>query len=293
MRLIETDIWELSYLDLTLRLFAALVLGGLVGIEREWKNHAAGFRTHILVCVGSAAIMLLSIYGFGEFANAYNVRMDPARLAAQVVSGVGFLGAGAIIRTGLSISGLTTAASLWVVAAIGLCAGAGFYYGAVLTTVLVIVSLYLLDKVENRMLGKRTNDQIKIKVVGVPGLIAKITDILEGRGLNIRSMAFETESGKNASETVHVLKIQFHKADPKRIREAFDTLLATEGFRRIETSDMPGNGATPGGKGTRLRSRHRVGQSFRSLSFPLNKPRRFYKLLKEENRTGKRVRIPI
>lgn len=103
----------------------AAVLGGLVGMEREWNNHAAGFRTHILVCLGAATIMLLSIYGFSQFVNEANVRMDPARLAAQVISGVGFLGAGAILRNGPVISGLTTAASVWVVAAIGLCVGAG------------------------------------------------------------------------------------------------------------------------------------------------------------------------
>lgn len=127
MKLIDAGLWNISYVDLSLRIVISLLLGGLIGLEREWHNHAAGFRTHILVCVGSTMIMLLSIYGFGDFSNEYNVRMDPARLAAQVVSGIGFLGAGAIIRNGSSISGLTTAASIWVVAAIGLCVGAGFF----------------------------------------------------------------------------------------------------------------------------------------------------------------------
>src|SRR5690554_5987686 len=98
MKVIETGLWEISYLDASLRILLSLVLGGLIGLEREWHNHAAGLRTHILVCVGATIIMLLSIYGFGDFAGEFNVRMDPARLAAQVVSGIGFLGAGAIIR---------------------------------------------------------------------------------------------------------------------------------------------------------------------------------------------------
>src|SRR5690606_39922495 len=110
----------------------------------------AGFRTHILVCLGSALIMLISIYGVSDFIKEENVRADPARLAAQVVSGIGFLGAGTILRHGLTVSGLTTAASLWVVAGIGLAVGAGYMFGAVLTTILTLVSLELLNRMERR-----------------------------------------------------------------------------------------------------------------------------------------------
>lgn len=102
------SVWEITHLELALRMILAVVLGGLIGIEREWSNHAAGFRTHILVCLGSATIMLLSSYGFSQFVNEGSVRMDPARLAAQVISGIGFLGAGAILRNGNMIKGLTT-----------------------------------------------------------------------------------------------------------------------------------------------------------------------------------------
>src|SRR5690606_33783196 len=94
------DIWQISYVNLTLRILISAILGGMIGLEREWNNHAACFRTHILVCLGSTSIMLLSIYGFSQFSMEENVRMDPARLAAQVVSGIGFLGAGAILRRG-------------------------------------------------------------------------------------------------------------------------------------------------------------------------------------------------
>jgi len=113
-----SDVWHIGYAEMTFRLVLALALGGLIGFEREWGGHPAGFRTHILVCLGSAVVMLLSEYGFSQFAAEPNVQMDPARLAAQVISGIGFLGAGTILRTGFTISGLTTAASLWVVAAI-------------------------------------------------------------------------------------------------------------------------------------------------------------------------------
>lgn len=92
-----------------------MLLGGLIGFERERSNHAAGLRTHILVCLGSTLIMLLSIYGFSDFVDEINVRIDPARLATAVITGIGFLGAGTILFTGKSITGLTTAASIWVV----------------------------------------------------------------------------------------------------------------------------------------------------------------------------------
>lgn len=138
--------WEMS-----LRIFISILLGGVIGMERELGSHAAGFRTHILVCLGASLVMMLSIYGFSAFVFEANVRMDPARLAAQVVSGIGFLGAGTILRTGRTVSGLTTAASLWVVAAIGLSVGAGFYYAAGLTTAAVLVSLFVLNKLEQRL----------------------------------------------------------------------------------------------------------------------------------------------
>jgi putative Mg2+ transporter-C (MgtC) family protein len=125
------------------RLAAAAVLGGAVGIERELREREAGLRTHLLVSSGSALFTIISAYGFNEFlvGNGSIVRTDPTRIAAQIVTGIGFLGAGAIIRDGLSVRGLTTAATLWVVAAIGMAAGAGYYTAAVTGTVLTVVAL--------------------------------------------------------------------------------------------------------------------------------------------------------
>lgn len=96
-------IWHISELDLMLRVFISAGLGGLIGLEREWSNHSAGLRTHILVCIGSTVIMLLSMYGFSGYIGDESVRMDLARLAAQVISGIGFLGAGAILRNGSTV----------------------------------------------------------------------------------------------------------------------------------------------------------------------------------------------
>jgi putative Mg2+ transporter-C (MgtC) family protein len=125
------------------RLGLAGILGGAIGVERELRDREAGIRTHLLVSLGSALFTLVSAYGFHEFLTSGDavVRADPTRIAAQIVTGIGFLGAGAIIREGLSVRGLTTAATLWVVAAIGMACGAGWYGPAVITTVFTVLAL--------------------------------------------------------------------------------------------------------------------------------------------------------
>lgn len=132
--------------QIVLRLFLATALGGIIGFEREKHNkRMAGFRTHILVSIGSALIMLISIYIFEIYAGKAPV--DPARIAAGVVTGIGFLGAGTIIRSGESVRGLTTAASLWTVSGIGLAVGCGFYTAGCATSIIAFATLYLLRKI--------------------------------------------------------------------------------------------------------------------------------------------------
>jgi putative Mg2+ transporter-C (MgtC) family protein len=116
--------------EVLLRLFVGAALGGAIGLERELRERQAGLRTHLVVSVGAALFTLVSAYGFTD----WGVRVDPTRIAAQIVTGIGFLGAGAIIRQGLSVRGLTTAATLWLVAAIGMAAGAGYWQGALIAT---------------------------------------------------------------------------------------------------------------------------------------------------------------
>ena len=133
----------LTWPEVLLRLALAAVFGAAIGVERELREREAGLRTHLLVSVGSALFTIVSAYGFREFLvhGGSVVRTDPSRIAAQIVTGIGFLGAGAIIRQGLSVRGLTTAATLWVVAAIGMASGAGYYTAAAITTGPVILSL--------------------------------------------------------------------------------------------------------------------------------------------------------
>jgi putative Mg2+ transporter-C (MgtC) family protein len=190
--LFDMDPWHIDTVHLTFRLLMAVVFGGLIGFERELSNSAAGLRTHILVCVGSTLVMLISIYGFSDFVNEPNVRIDPSRLAAQVITGVGFLGAGTILTTGNVIKGLTTAASVWVVASIGLAIGAGFYYPAAIAFVLVILSLWVLNKAEKRFINVKKQHIMKLEIVDHPGLLADLYSIISNNKAEISKMTAET-----------------------------------------------------------------------------------------------------
>ena len=141
--MIVATVPTLSWLDVLVRLALAGGLGAMIGFERELREREAGLRTHLLVGLGSGLFTIISAYGFHEFLTSGGavVRTDPTRIAAQIVTGIGFLGAGAIIRQGVSVRGLTTAATLWVAAAIGMASGAGYYSGAVLGTVLTLVAV--------------------------------------------------------------------------------------------------------------------------------------------------------
>ncbi len=139
---------ELSTTTVTLRLLLGFVAGAIIGFEREAHHQPAGLKTHILICVGSTLIMLLSLYVPQTYSNFGNA--DPGRIAAQVVSGIGFIGAGAILRMGINVRGLTTAASIWSIAAIGLAIGAGMYVVAGLAIVLILVVLIIVEQLEQR-----------------------------------------------------------------------------------------------------------------------------------------------
>ena len=147
-----------------LRLCVAIVLGALVGAERERGERAAGIRTHALVCLGSALIIIVSAFGFADILGTKDVVLDPSRIAAQVVSGIGFLGAGTILLRKEIVKGLTTAAGIWLVAGIGLACGAGLLWEAVITTALALVVLAGLRPVERRFFPRRNQHSIRLRV---------------------------------------------------------------------------------------------------------------------------------
>lgn len=196
--------WYISELHIFLRLMLALLLGGLVGFEREQSKHAAGLRTNILVCLGSCLLMMLSIYGFAAFVDEPNVRVDPARLAAAVITGVGFLGAGTILFTGKSITGLTTAASLWVVSAIGLAVGAGFYFASAVTTVMVLLTLWAFNKLEKRYINAKKEQLLKIEATDQAEILRSINSFLANKQITIRKMLLQESENEGGRIMLHL-----------------------------------------------------------------------------------------
>ncbi|MBN3752502.1 MgtC/SapB family protein [Paraburkholderia sp. Tr-20389] len=154
----------ITNMELISRLVLAAVLGSVIGFERERLSWAAGLRTHMLVCVGSALIMIVSAFGFADVLGNDHVVLDPSRVAAQVVSGIGFLGAGSILLRGEIIRGLTTAASLWSVAAVGLAVGGGLYTASIAATIIVLIILAGIKPIEKRFITVKQRRQLILLV---------------------------------------------------------------------------------------------------------------------------------
>jgi putative Mg2+ transporter-C (MgtC) family protein len=199
--LLAASVPSLSWQEALLRLALAAALGAAVGLERELREREAGLRTHLLVSLGSALFTIASAYGFRDFLveGGALVRTDPTRIAAQIVTGIGFLGAGAIIRQGLSVRGLTTAATLWVVAAIGLTTGAGYYSAAVITTALVLISLWPL-----RILAFKATTRFRPETNRLLAQLpsgespAPLIDALEHLGARLQSLEVSHEADRRS-----------------------------------------------------------------------------------------------
>ncbi len=179
-----------------LRLSLAALLGGAIGIEREMREHEAGLRTHLIVAVGSCLFTLVSAYGFRDFLvdGDATVRADPTRIAAQIVTGIGFLGAGTILRQGMSVRGLTTAATLWAVAAIGLTSGAGYYSAALVTTAIVLISLWPLRIAMQRLFGRQHERRLSVGLAQAANT-AGVVETLEQLGVQVSSYSIEHFDG--------------------------------------------------------------------------------------------------
>ncbi len=194
------ETWQLEAMG---QLALAAALGGAVGLEREYHGRAAGFRTHLLVCVGACLVMILSIHFervFGRLSGQGAVRVDPARLAYSVMGGIGFLGAGAIIKSGITIRGLTTAASLWCIAAIGLACGFATYALALFTAALVLFSLLVLNSIERRIEG-HWYKMIRVTCANRPDEIEDVGRLLERENVRILDVDFDY-SGKDQTVTI-------------------------------------------------------------------------------------------
>ena len=195
------------------RLVVAGLLGTVVGIEREWRVKEAGFRTHFLVSLGSALFMIVSQYGFEDFLATHDgLRLDPSRIAAQVVSGIGFIGAGAIIFHRQIVRGLTTAASLWAIAGVGMATGAGMYGVAAAATVLTLVGLEVLNLIFGGLGAHRTALVFS----------AEALELLRTRGYGI--VSYELESERTASGIIYRANLLL-QARKSRKGDAFVELL--------------------------------------------------------------------
>lgn len=176
----------LSQPEAILRMGLSLALGALVGAERQRGDRPAGMRTHALVCLGSTVFMLVSAFAFPEFTQAVGGRVDPTRIAAQVVTGIGFLGAGMIFTQRNVTRGLTTAAGLWVVAAIGLAVGAGMYFVACAGSALMLVVLAVLKPIEARVFN--SGSEVVLRVEPQLGQLGQIREALKVHGIRPRSI---------------------------------------------------------------------------------------------------------
>jgi putative Mg2+ transporter-C (MgtC) family protein len=218
--------------DLAVRMLVAAVLGAAIGLEREIHEHPAGMRTHLLVALGAAIFTELSIYGFAGIGSAANApSIDPSRVAAQIVSGIGFLGAGAILKYGTSIRGLTTAASLWTVAAIGMAAGAGEWLVAVVGSAVVIFSLWPLNALAERMhrQGHRT---IKIRLeVGRLEALGDMSRLLADRRVEIAGINSQ-RIGKGRYE----VELELRMPTGARPGDIIGAITAIPGVEMIESS---------------------------------------------------------
>ncbi|MDF9829656.1 MgtC/SapB family protein [Parabacteroides sp. PF5-6] len=193
-----------------LRLVISFVLGGLIGVERQMRRRDAGMRTFTLICVGSTAAMLISIWipqTYPDFLNG-----DPGRIAAQVLTGIGFLGAGAIIQNRGSIQGLTTAACIWVVAVIGLAAGAGMFVAAGVTTVATLFVLLSMERLEKRMFLDGVNKILAISCNTSTPELKRIRQILESKNVYIVSFSYENDYEKQTSVITYKVNVKSKSA---------------------------------------------------------------------------------
>ena len=188
------------------KLIMSLIAGGLVGLNRERHKQPAGFRTHILICLGSTLLMVLSIYipqTYFDFKNG-----DPGRIAAQVVTGIGFLGAGAIIRLGTNVRGLTTAASIWLISAIGLSIGAGLYIISLVVVVFALFTLVVLERAERKLMPQLSLKTIALEFNSDNFPESKIKEILKKKNIHLNDMNVSIyNNGTNHTEFKMIVKV--------------------------------------------------------------------------------------
>ncbi|KVE35653.1 MgtC/SapB family protein [Burkholderia sp. TSV86] len=218
-------------LELIMRLILAAGLGSVIGIERGRLSWAAGLRTHMLVCVGSALIMIVSAFGFADVLGRPHVDLDPSRMAAQVVSGIGFLGAGSILLRGEIVRGLTTAASLWSVAAVGLAVGGGLYVAAIAATVIILIILAGLKPLERRYLTVRQRRHLSLSVERGALTLASLHDALGIDSARVKQFIVQQSRDSADRDDVTIALSRVSDIEYESICKRLRQLPGVKGFR--------------------------------------------------------------
>ncbi|MBN8569800.1 MAG: MgtC/SapB family protein [Ignavibacteria bacterium] len=218
----------LAWTEMLIRLALAAVLGASVGLERERKERAAGLRTHMMVCIGSALAMLVSTYGFNDVQGVPNVSLDPSRVAAQVISGIGFIGGGTILFLRQNIvKGLTTASGLWTVAAIGLAAGGGMYLAAFVTTLFAIFILWMLHPVERKFSRRFQTKAIRLTVDDKAKSAEVVNKIIQNDNLDVQSCNVDRHDSN------YIISFKFKNLDKKELKAMIGEFQSDAGIKEI------------------------------------------------------------
>ena len=233
MLLFDAASRELGLGIIALRLACALIIGVVIGTERENAHRPAGIRTHMLVALGSCAVMLTSQLMFSQY-HALGSNSDPARLSAQVIAGVGFLGAGTIIREGASVKGLTTAASIWTVACLGIAVGAGYYYIGLMGTGCMLLTLIVFDWVQKKCLGNRYGScDYKIRCEDVSEVLNAINRAAEANQVKIKAM--RSEALENGQYRIRFHGVRHGRRSNRKLQQFFTELAGHEAVLRISS----------------------------------------------------------
>jgi putative Mg2+ transporter-C (MgtC) family protein len=226
------------YVEIVIRLLIALAVGGIIGLERSYHGRPAGFRTHTLVCVASSLLMLVTVYESAWFTPGAMGRttVDPTRMAQGIMTGIGFLGAGVIMKDGLSVRGLTTAASIWVTAAIGILAGVGFYFPAAVATVLTLGTLSLFRWLEARMHSRYYAHHMVRFASDAPIAEPQYRQIIIDHGFSIANLSYRMHKENGYFE--YGMMIWTHEQkNTQRLSLALSALDAVREFRISPTGD--------------------------------------------------------
>lgn len=210
-----------STAEMVLRLGLACFFGGVIGYEREYAHRPAGFRTHVLVCVGAALTMMTGEHVVSVFPGA----SDPARIGAQVVSGIGFLGAGTIMRAGFNVRGLTTAASLWAVSTVGLACGIGCYRGAIASGSIICIVLIVFKRFERRIWQRHTFRTVVLTMREVASTLTNVSALFAELGIEVRSTTFDSQG----ADMIVRLAVRMPNCS---LPEFFDSLTAVDGVAK-------------------------------------------------------------